>query len=33
LRFRAGFLVGGEDTEFGEKPFGYRLELRARYYF
>jgi hypothetical protein len=33
LRFRAGFLVGGADTEFGEKPFGYRLELRARYYF
>jgi hypothetical protein len=33
LRLRAGFLVGGADTEFGEKPFGYRLELRARYYF
>ena len=33
LRLRAGFLVGNSLTEFGEKPFDYRLELRARYYF
>jgi hypothetical protein len=33
LRFRAGLLAGGTNTEFGEKPFGYKLELRARYYF
>lgn len=33
LRFRTGFLVGKSLTEFGEKPFDYRLELRARYYF
>ena len=33
LRFKATFLVGGEGTEFGEKPYDYRLEFRARYYF
>ncbi len=33
LRFKATFLVGGEGTEFGEKPNDYRLEFRARYYF
>jgi hypothetical protein len=33
LRFKVTFLVGGEGTEFGEKPNDYRLEFRARYYF
>jgi hypothetical protein len=33
LRLKATFLVGGEGTEFGEKPNDYRLEFRARYYF
>ena len=33
LRLKATFLVGGEETEFGEKPNDYRIELRARYYF
>jgi hypothetical protein len=25
--------VGGQGTEYGEKPNDYRLELRMRYYF
>jgi len=33
LRLKATFLVGGEGTEFGEKPNDYRLEFRARYFF
>ena len=33
LRFRTYFLVGKEDTEFGEKQYDYRIEFRARYYF
>jgi hypothetical protein len=33
LRFKARFLVGGGETEFGEKPNDYRLEFRAGYYF
>ena len=33
LRLKATFLVGGDGTEFGEKPNDYRIELRARYYF
>jgi hypothetical protein len=33
LRLKATFLVGGGETEFGEKPNDYRIELRARYYF
>jgi hypothetical protein len=33
IRFRTYFLVGKGDTEFGEKPYDYRIELRARYYF
>lgn len=33
LRLKAMFLVGGGETEFGEKPNEYRLEFRARYYF
>ena len=33
LRLKAMFLVGGAETEFGEKPNNYRIEFRARYYF
>lgn len=33
LRLKAGFIVGGAETEYGEKPFDYRLEFRAGYYF
>jgi hypothetical protein len=33
LRLRTGVLVGGKDSEFGEKQNDYRLELRVRYYF
>jgi len=33
LRLKAMFLVGGAETEFGEKPNDYRLEFRARYFF
>ena len=33
LRFRTAFLVGGKDTEFGEKQNNYRMELRVGYYF
>ncbi|MBP1715937.1 MAG: hypothetical protein H6Q42_4140, partial [Deltaproteobacteria bacterium] len=33
LRLKAMFLVGGKETEFGEKPNDYRIEFRARYYF
>ena len=33
LRLKATFLIGGRETEFGEKPNAYRIELRARYYF
>lgn len=33
LRLKAIFLVGGGNTEFGEKQNDYRLEFRARYYF
>ena len=33
LRFKPTLLIGGEGTEFGEKPYDYRLEFRARYYF
>ena len=33
LRLKAMFLIGGDETEFGEKPNDYRLEFRARYYF
>jgi hypothetical protein len=33
LRLRTGFLVGGKDSEFGEKQNDYRMELRVRYYF
>jgi hypothetical protein len=33
LRFRAGVMIGGQNTEFGEKQNDYRIELRAGYYF
>jgi hypothetical protein len=33
LRFRAAFLVGDRNTEFGEKRNDYKLELRVRYFF
>jgi len=33
LRLRGAMLVGGDDTEYGEKQNDYRLELRVRYHF
>lgn len=33
LRLRTSFIVGGGDTEFGEKQNDYRIEFRAGYYF
>lgn len=33
LRLRTGFIVGGRNTEYGEKQNDYRIELRAGYYF
>jgi hypothetical protein len=33
LRLKAIFLIGGKDTEFGEKQNDYRLEFRVGYYF
>lgn len=33
LRLRVGFIIGGRDTEYGEKQNDYRVELRAGYYF
>jgi hypothetical protein len=33
LRLKAAFILGSSDTEYGEKPNDYRLELRAGYYF
>jgi hypothetical protein len=33
LRFRAGFIQGSRDTEFGEKQNDCRFEFRAGYYF
>lgn len=33
LRFKTAILVGGHDTEFGEKQNDYRMELRIGYYF
>ena len=33
LRLKASFIAGSSGTEFGEKPFNFRLELRAGYYF
>jgi hypothetical protein len=33
LRLKAFFIVGGENTEFGEKQYDTRFEFRMRYYF
>ena len=33
FRLRGGFLVGGKNTEYGEKLNDYKVELRVRYYF
>jgi hypothetical protein len=33
LRLRTGIIVGGRNTEYGEKQNDYRIELRAGYYF
>jgi len=33
LRLKASANVGQNESEYGEKPSDYRLELRARYYF
>jgi hypothetical protein len=33
LRSQVGVLLGGRDSEFGEKQANLRLEVRARYYF
>jgi hypothetical protein len=33
LRLKGTALVGQKETEFGEKPNDYKVELRARYYF
>ncbi len=33
LRLKAMVLAGSRLSEFGEKPYDYRVELRARYYF
>jgi hypothetical protein len=33
LRIKGTVLAGDQLSEFGEKPYGYRVEMRARYYF
>jgi hypothetical protein len=33
LRLKASVITGPKDSEYGEKPFDYRLEFRAGYYF
>lgn len=33
LRLRGAFLIGGNDTEYGEKQNDYKVELRIRYFF
>jgi hypothetical protein len=33
LRLKTFFIVGGRNTEFGEKQNDYRFEFRMRYYF
>lgn len=33
LRLKTNFLIGERETEFGEKPNDFRMELRVRYYF
>jgi hypothetical protein len=32
LRLQGAVLVGGQDTEYGEKQHDYRVELQVRYY-
>jgi hypothetical protein len=33
LRLKAMFITGAKESEYGEKPFDFKLELRAGYYF
>jgi len=33
FRLRSAFLIGGKETEYGEKQNDYKIELRVRYYF
>jgi hypothetical protein len=33
FRLKTFFILGGGNTEFGEKPNDFRIEFRARYYF
>jgi len=33
LRLKVSVITGSKDSEYGEKPFDYRLEFRAGYYF
>jgi hypothetical protein len=33
LRLKASFISGAKHSEYGEKPFDFKLELRAGYYF
>ncbi len=33
LRFKTSFLIGENDSEYGEKQNDYRAEFRVRYYF
>jgi len=33
MRLKGTALVGDRLSEYGEKPYDYRVELRARYYF
>jgi len=33
LRLKASFIAGPQQSEYGEKPFGFKLELRVGYYF
>jgi hypothetical protein len=33
FRLRTGFIVGARNSEFGEKQYDYRIELRVGYYF
>jgi hypothetical protein len=33
MRLKGTFLSGNYLTEFGEKPYEYRIELRLRYFF
>lgn len=33
LRFRVSFITGPKESEYGEKPFDFKIELRIGYYF